>query len=142
MRVNDLINGCDPKQLFPPVAAVTDNTPQVSNIIDLANSAGCMMFLTTGTLSDADATFGVLLEEGDAANLSDAAPVDDADMIGTEALAGFTFADDNKCRKLGYVGSKRYIRMTVTPANNTGNLFMAGIALVMKKHLATANPPT
>lgn len=142
MRVKDIFNGFDEKQLFPPKAAVTDNTAQVSNIIDLAACSMALLALTTGNLTDADATFAVLLEEGDDSALADAATVDAADMIGTAALAGFTFADDNKCRKLGYIGSKRYIRMTVTPSNNTGNLFLAGIALLAKKTMATANPPT
>ena len=39
------------------------------------------------------------------------AAVADADLIGTEAEAGFTFfADDGETRKLGYIGNKRYTR--------------------------------
>jgi len=112
---------------YAPKAAVVDDTAQVSTILDTANFEHNELVLVTGTLSDTDATFTVLLQEGDAPDLSDAANVADADMIGTEAAASFTYADDGVTRKLGYIGAKRYIRATVTPANNTGNLFLAGV---------------
>jgi hypothetical protein len=65
--------------------------------------------IATGALPDADATFTVLVEHGDAANLSDAAAVPDEQLVGTEALASFIFSDDNKCFKIGYIGGKRYV---------------------------------
>lgn len=112
---------------FAPKAAVTDNTAQVSAILDTQGYQSNELVLITGVLSDADATFTLLLEEGDDASLTDNAAVADADMLGTESGASFTFSDDSKVLKLGYIGRKRYIRATVTPANNTGNLFLAGV---------------
>lgn len=110
-----------------PAAATTDNTAWTSQILDTANFKHNELVLMIGALADADATFTVLLEEGDDSGLSDAAAVADANMLGTETLAGFQFDDDNETRKLGYIGTKRYIRATVTPANNTGNAFLAGV---------------
>jgi hypothetical protein len=112
---------------FPPKAAVTDNTAQVSAIIDTYNYESLELVLITGVESDADATFALLMEEGDVSNLSDAAAIDDNDLLGTEAGASFTFANDSITTKIGYKGSKRYVRATVTPANNTGNLFLSGV---------------
>jgi hypothetical protein len=116
-------------QAFPPKAAVTDNTAQVSNILDTANFDANELVLTTGTLSDADATFTLLMEEGDNSALSDNAAIADTALLGVESAGNgsFTFAEDNKTIKIGYKGTKRYIRATVTPANNTGNLFLAGV---------------
>jgi hypothetical protein len=97
------------------------------------------LVIVTGTNADADATATVLLEEGDASNLSDAAAVADADMVsmtnGTapETAAAFTFADDGETRCIGYIGNKRYIRLTVTPVGNTGNQFLAGVAVLEGK---------
>lgn len=140
--MHDLMNSIHLVPLFAPKAAVTDNTAQVSAIIDTRGYRSCVLALVTGTLSDADATFAVLLENGDDAALADAAAVPDEELNGTEALAGFTFGDDIECRKLGYVGSKRYVRMTVTPSNNTGNLFLAGMAILGHPSIQpTANPP-
>ena len=55
----------------------------------------------------------------------------------------FTFADDVECRKIGYVGHKRYVRVTVTPTgNNCGDWFMAGVAILgHPRAVPTANPP-
>lgn len=140
----DLINNVDARILFPPLAAQTnDSTARVSSIIDMQNYRSLSMFLINGTNTDADATFTVLVEDGDNSSLNDNAAVDDAYLIGTEALAGFTFAADNKIRKIGYIGMKRYVRMTVTPTgNNSGDWFMAGIAILgHARNVPTANPP-
>lgn len=110
-----------------PVAAVTNNTAYVSEILDTANFTANELIIITGSLADADATFTVLLEEGAASNLSDNTAVADGDMLGTEAGASFTFANDDTTKKLGYIGSKRYIRATITPANNTGNAYVAAV---------------
>lgn len=143
MSQRDLCNVIHPVPLIAPVAARTDNTAIVSEIIDTKGYNSCTLVLVTGTNTDADATFTVLVEDGDASNLSDHAAVDDKFLVGTEALAGFTFADDKKCRKIGYVGNKRYVRMTVTPASNdSGNIFLAGIAVLGHPASApTPNPP-
>lgn len=140
--MRDLHNNLDFKQLFPPKAAVTDNTAQTSNIIDVRDCWMVELALILGTLSDADATFAVVLNESDDAAMAGANAVADEDLIGTEALMGFTFADDNLCKKLGYKGKKAYLQMVVTPTGNSGNLFMAGIALLGKRTTPTANPPT
>ena len=95
---------------------VTDNSAQVSQIIDTLGFGSLTFAIETGTLSDADTTVVALVEDGDAANLSDAAAVDDKELIGTELLAGFQFDDDNEPRKIGYVGHKRYVRLTLTPS--------------------------
>ncbi|WP_287181245.1 hypothetical protein [Mesorhizobium sp.] len=143
MAIRDLMNNIHTVPLIVPVAARTDNTAIVSSIIDTLGYESCTLVLVTGTNTDADATFTVLVEDGDNSSLTDNAAVADAQLLGTEALAGFTFADDNECRKIGYVGSKRYVRMTVTPANNAaGNIFLAGVAVLGHPSLApTANPP-
>ena len=97
----------------------------------------------TGSLADADATFTVLAEEGEQANLSDNTAVDDRDLVGLESQASFSFATDNKVFKLGFRPSgKRYKRVTITPANNTGNAFVAGVWVTRPLIAPTPNPPT
>jgi hypothetical protein len=109
-----------------PVAAVTDNTPFVSEILDTANFAANELLIQLGALTDVNATFAVLIEDGDAAALGDAAAVVDAELLGTEVLAGFTYANDNETRKIGYIGHKRYLRATITPTgNDSGNIFLS-----------------
>jgi len=98
--------------------SVADNTAQVSQIATNDCPDGLMAAIALGSIADADATFTTLVEHGDAANLSDAAAVPDEYLVGTEAGASFTFADDNEIRTIGYTGPKPYVRVTVTPANN------------------------
>lgn len=140
MSLRDLHNNINVKPAFYPVAAITDNTAAVSTIVDRAGYHACELVIITGTESDADATFTVLFEDGDAANLSDHAET--LITLGTEALASFTFADDQKCFKIGYAGTKRYCRATITPANNTGNFFVAGAWILGgATTVPTPNPP-
>jgi hypothetical protein len=126
-----------------PIAARTDNTAVVSAILDTKGYGSAVLAVVTGTNTDTNATFAALLEESDDSGMSGATSVDDKDMIGTETLAGFTFADDVECRKLGYTGSKRYIRATITPSgNDSGNIFLAGVwVLGHPASVPTANPP-
>jgi len=142
MASRDLVNNIHPVPLISPAAAVATNTPWVSAIIDTQGYESLVILLNIGALADVDATFAVLVEDGDDSGLSDAAAVADTFLVGTEALAGFQFDDDNECRKIGYVGGKRFARVTVTPANNTGASFVSGIALLgHPKSAPTANPP-
>lgn len=112
-----------------PAAATTDNTARVSEILDCQGKTSVNYIILIGANTDANATFTTLVEHGDAANLSDAAAVADEDLILTEASASFEADDDdNEVRKIGYRGSKRYVRVTITPAgNDSGNIFLAGV---------------
>lgn len=142
--MKDLHSNITPVQLIAPVAARTDNTAIVSDIIDRQGYEGLAFILNIGTNTDANAEFTVLVEHGDEANLSDAVAVADTGLNGTEALASFTAAaDDDSVRKIGYVGGKRYTRVTITPSgNDSGNIFVSGVAVLGYAEQAdTANPP-
>lgn len=124
--MKDLHNSVRFSRAISPVS-VADTTAQVSQILDTANFNANELVIATGSIADADATFAVLLEEGDNSALSDAAAVADADLLGTEALAGFQYDDDNETRKLGYIGSKRYIRATITPTGNASAALLSAV---------------
>lgn len=129
--MKDLHNKLHFVPLITPVAARTDNTAIVSAIIDRKGFESLELVIVTGANTDANATFAVLVEDGDNSALSDNAAVADTQLLGTEAVAGFTFADDGECRKIGYAGDKRYVRVTVTPSgNDSGNIFLAGVAVL------------
>jgi len=121
--------------LAPAAAAVADNTAQVGAIIDMQGYEHVTFVIATGTLADADATFAVTLQDGDQANLSDAAAVDTACLVGSLAGAGFTFANDSATKKVGYTpgkgAGKRYVRLTITPTGNAAAAPMAAIAAKM-----------
>lgn len=141
--MRDLLSNVHIVNAIPPIAARTDNTAIVSAIIDTLGYDSATFAISIGTNTDVNATFAVTMDEGAAANLSDATAVAAADIVGTYALAGFTFADDTETRKIGYGGTKRYVRITITPTgNDSGNIFVAAVAILgHPSRVPTANPP-
>jgi hypothetical protein len=141
--MRDLLNNIDIRPVLVPVAAaLADDTAQVGAIIDHQGYESITYLIVTGTLADAGATFTALLEESEDSGMAGATAVADADLIGTEALASFTQASDSKTFKLGYKGSMRYSRLTITPAGNAGNAPLAAVCVRGHPHrVATANPP-
>lgn len=126
-----------------PVAARTNDTAIASSIIDRQGYDSLTFGIAVGTNTDADVTFAVTMEHGNDSGLSDTAAVTAADVAGTLTLAGFQFDDDAESRKVGYVGAKRYVRLTITPSgNDSGNIFVAALAILGNPALApTPNPP-
>jgi hypothetical protein len=135
----ELFNNVTFKRVISPVS-VSDTTAQVGQVIDHQGSSNAVYIIATGSIADADATFTVLLEESDASG-SGFAAVDDADLLGTEALAGFQFDDDNECRKLGYKGMKRYTRLTITPVNNASAALVSAVCMLEPRLKPSENPP-
>lgn len=123
------------KRVLSP-ASVSDDTPQVGQIIDRLGYESLTYAIAIGSVADADVTFTILLEESDDSGMSGATAVADADMIsqtdGTapETAAAFQYDDDNEVRKLGYVGNKRYTRLTITPANNASAAVISAVAVL------------
>jgi hypothetical protein len=142
--MRDLLNHIDLRRAISPAAAGTDNTAIVSQIIDRAGYESLVFGINIGANTDTNATFAVTMDHGDAANLSDAAAVPASSIGGGLTNAAFTAAsDDNKMRKVSYMGSRRYVRLTITPTgNDSGNIFVAADAILSGSRFApTANPP-
>ncbi len=129
--MRDLYNNIEVRRALSPVAvALANNDAQVSEIIDMRGWKSMVFCILTGGLVDADAVFTVLIEDGDDSGLSDNTAVADVELLGTEALISFDFADDDDARKIGYRGEKRYVRMTITPTLNTGDAPLAALAIM------------
>lgn len=124
--MRDLHNNVKYLAAINPAAATTNNTAFVSAIVDTANFGSCEFIGVLGSVADADTTLTVLVEDGNDSGLSDNGAVADEHLLGVEAM-GLNYDSDNKVFKIGYIGPKRYVRVTVTPANNTGNIFLAAV---------------
>ena len=104
--------------------------------------------INLGSIADPDATFATLLEESDASDMTGATTVADGDMVsqtpGTAPLtaASFAFDSDNQVRKLGYTGSKRYTRLTITPAANASAALMSAVAILSRARLEPVTQAT
>lgn len=127
--MRDLANNLVVKQAIAPLT-ITDDSGFTGDIIDRDGFDSVLFAITLGTLADADFTGTVTVQEGDDKNLSDAASVATADL--TISANGFTFtqADDNKTLKVGYVGTKRYLRVNVAVSGNASSLPLAAVAVL------------
>ena len=107
-------------------ANATVNGPAV----DLAGHQGATVQITSGTVTDGTHTF-VIQESDDGATFTDVA---DADLLGGQPAA-FEATDDAQAVMVGYIGTKRYIRVAVTTAGaTTGGLFQAAVLLGFPRH--------
>lgn len=141
MASRDLCNRINPKVAIAPVV-VSDNTAQKSGAIDTAGFESVTFIIETGPIADVDATFAVVIKDGDTSTQSAHAAVDATFLIGSNTLASFDFAADNACRKIGYVGGKRYVSIEITPTNNASAAPLAAICVLGDaKSNPTANPP-
>lgn len=133
--MRDMVHNILLKRAVSPVSD-GDNTALVSQIIDRAGFDSLTFLMALGSIADADATFTALLEESDDSGMSGSNAVADADMVSqtagsaAELAASFQFDDDNEVRLLGYIGNKRYVRLTVTPANNASAALFSALALL------------
>lgn len=127
MASRDLHSEIKVVRCFPSAQIATDGTT-VGTVVDTAGFDSCEFTLASTVLTDG--TFAPLVEHGDAANLSDAATVPAAQLIGTIAAASFVSTEDNVAKKIGYLGSKRYVRISVvsqgTAASGTATI-LAGL---------------
>jgi len=117
--------------IAPAANANLGTTALTGTVVNTAGFESLTFVIQTGTLSDADAVYSVLVEDGATTAVSDGA-VADAYLIGTEALAGFTYAEDGYCFKIGYIGTKQYVRLTVTPTTtaDSGNSPISALAIL------------
>lgn len=137
----DLMNSVHPVVSTAPVIP-TAATAIVGAIIDTQGYSSLTYLIALGTMAATAVTGTVLMEAGDDAALSDAVAVPDAELVGSEALAGFIQSDDGETRKIGYVGVKRYVRLTITPTSNDAALPIAVLALLgHPDNGSTDNPP-
>ncbi len=134
-RNNDLHNNIGVRTVVSPQSK-TGNTAIVGSIIDRQGFGAVEFAISLGSITTAGTTYTALLEESDASDLSGSNAVADVDLLGTEALASFVDSEINTTKKLGYIGNKRYVRLTLTPAGNTGASLIGAIAILGNAALA------
>lgn len=132
---NDLHSNVKERRVISPIAVGTTGTGQTGKIIDRQGFGGVEFLLSYGAITSTTAVFTATVLEGDVTGTMTS--VADADLIGTEALAGVAAANPrvsgvsaNVSKKIGYKGTKRYVRVDVkstatagTPISVTAVLF-------------------
>jgi hypothetical protein len=114
---------------FGILATLSGTTPAKGNIVDLLGFNSATLFLVSGAVTDAGTAAGYAFEIQESDTTADAAftAVADSDLIGTEAALTVTddAADSTATGVIGYVGSKRYVRVVATGTSGT-NASVAG----------------
>lgn len=120
----DLHNNADVKVAFNPAALTADATTN-GNSIDRQFYEAVEFVFVTGTVTDG--SFAITIQES--SDNSSWSAVAAADLLGSNP--SFDSADDNAAFKVGYVGSKRYVRAQVTVSGSTTGVdAFTGIAIL------------
>lgn len=115
---NDMNSNIVARRAVSPVAIGTTGTGQVGKIIDRLGFGGLEFLVAYGTITATNAVFTVTMKEGDVTGTMTS--VADANLIGTEALAGIAAgtprtsgSNKNVTKRIGYRGNKRYVQCGV-----------------------------
>lgn len=111
---------------------INSDTTTAGEIIDTEGFEGIEFVMLSGTLTDG--TYTPLIQDGDDSALSDAANVADDFLTNTEASAAFALADDDTVKRIGYVGKKRYVRLSIVSASTSSGGNLAAVAVKMAAH--------
>lgn len=117
MSVKDLHNNVFATIAVKTTTVTTDTTTAATNNVDMQGFNAVEFFLQMGVITDGD--YALVLTESDTSG-SGYTAVADADLLGTEP-AFTTNTDDNSVGRVGYIGSKRYLRATVVSTNTATN---------------------
>lgn len=129
--MRDLKNDLKAMVALKPTALST-TTDLVGSIIDLQGFDSCMFHVITPDIASVDLAAQLLIEHGDAANLSDASAVADADLIGLESDTAIGPATNgNSNLKVGYKGTKRYVRATLDVSANAAGTDVIACSAVL-----------
>ena len=125
--MRELYNNAKVSQAILPLAVTADVT---GSVVDTQGFEEIMFAINIGNVPTTDATnfFTFKIQEGDAANLSDAADVTDANrLLHASALVinhGTSF--DNTIYKMGLtIAAKRYMRLVATKTGTVSATFGA-----------------
>jgi len=110
-----------------PIAVGTTGTGQTGKIVDTAGYDGLEFYISYGSITATAATFTVTIKDGDTTGTLTS--VADAYLAGTEAAAGIPAAatrtsgvNKNITKRIGYLGSKRYVQCNVKSTSTAGTL--------------------
>ena len=127
-------------QIALNVQVISSDTTTAGNIIDTADFDGGVNFtMFSGAYNDG--TYIALIEDGEDSGLSDAAPVVDAllraqdptSSTAPEAQTAITSA--NAIKKIGYVGIKPFVRISIVSTSTSSGATLGAIVEKMEEVL-------
>lgn len=128
MPVKDIRSDLVPEATL--IEVISASTTTTGAIIDTAAYDGGIV-MTLGVAKYTDGTYNFAFAESDASNMGSSNAIADANMIGTEAglVLSAVSADNAVLPSIGFVGTKRYIQVTVTSTAVTTGATVFGVAM-------------
>lgn len=144
--MKDLHNVVTALNCVPPVAIGTTGTGQAGKIIDTQGYGGIEFLIGYGSITATNAVYTVVVKEGDVTGTMTS--VADADLLGTELLAGVAATtprtsgvSKNVVKRIGYKGAKRYVQLAKISSTITAATPVSVVALLHSPNVApTSNP--
>lgn len=119
------------------ITATTGNAAISGTAIDRQGFSSVEFVASLGTITTAGTKYAIEVQESDTTTSGDFTAVADVDLLGTNASVGFDGdTEAGFVKKIGYVGIKRYVRVKVTPAGNTGASTFGVVAVLGHPALA------
>lgn len=125
MPMRDLHSSIKNVRVIEPQTVGTTGTGRTGKIVDLQGYEGCEFIVQYGSVTATTAVFTVTMKEGSAT--SALTSVADSDMISTELAAGLgattaraSGVSKNVSKRIGYIGSKRYVNLSVKSTTTAG----------------------
>ncbi len=118
---------------------INSNTTITGTGVDLRGFEGALVVLSAGAITGTGSqnVYTPEVQESDSSDTGFTA-VADANLIGTEAAAVHNGGTDNTIKKIGYIGTKRYIRVVLTTtAFTTAGGYIEGLIVNGAPHLAS-----
>lgn len=144
-RTHDLQSSIRAVRSISPIAIGTTGTGQVGKPVDRQGYGGVEFIIDYGTITATAAVYTVIIKEGDVTGTMTS--VADADLIGTELLAGVAATtprtsgvSKNVSKRIGYKGNKRYVNATVYSTTTATTPIAATAVLFNPVIAAVANP--
>jgi hypothetical protein len=125
----DLYHNTTAVRAISPVTA-SNNDNVVGEIVDRRGYGSVTYVITTATIVDNVAVLTPTLAHCALDNCADAAAVPADQLLGTVAGATFAGTEDDAVKTLGYAGTRRYTRLTVTPSSNTNGATFSAVVIL------------
>lgn len=136
--MRDLYHNIAVLQLLQPKDITTNDT--YSKIVDLQDFEQCDIIVNLGVCTGATSNTYVtpILQESDTLTEADFSEVDSDDYLGGLSKVDDT-AESNTIQRVGYIGSKRYLRVLLDVTSTMSNVPVSVTAILAG---ARHNPPT
>lgn len=142
--MNDLHNNCKQSLAINPVALGATGAI-TSAIIDRQGYGGVEFFIAYGSVTTTGTVVTLTVKEGDVTGTLTS--VADADLLGTEALAGLAagarVAGTGKevAKRIGYKGDQRYVQLSLAHTGTTSVGIVGAVAVLTNPNVAPVSNP-